>query len=562
MVFQQHRCLIRRRTQDEARFVRSVIRIQAWRRGHNCRKEIRPIAKALLQRLQAKEKQQNSNFARSYLSQHRLDQQRQTGFTVPFCQSPVAQRCNNLYGGFSGQHQSFAIRNVLENICLPPRVKIFQASPLACRDETNFPKFLSSIDLRYERETITKALQDSNLSADFQIATIGRFTSLLSRDDCRAIHFSCHGHQEYLAFEDGWGEMVPLKTCKIKEMITRGGSKLHFVFVSSCHSMSIGKTFAEAGVPHVVCCDVSDQSLLDAAAMMFTKTLYQGLAWGKTLQEAFDLAREELSIYQIIDRSQGFCLLPENGNHDVPIFSKDPQGPSPVQSENELPDLLPVQSDNFVRDDLEMYRTLQAVKYNRLVRLIGPAGIGKATLAKECCTYLSECDRLEVVDIDDIAWKSVDPNEQAPSQRNADVMASSFWKLSRQWLKGSSTSSSDFHCRDVIEYFKEKRSLLVIEAKKLKKEGILLMHSFLKQLIEDTNKHLKVLVIYNSDMDSDILDNLPSAFDINVESLNIESTVKLFATCCKHVQERTICRHVGEAGDLWRLVSIAFLYEK
>jgi len=423
-------------------------------------------------------------------------------------------------------------------------VTIFQGSPLAFVDEFGDVRRVTKIDMHFERETISKALEDSNVSVDFQIATDDRFGAFLAKGLGRAIHFSCHGHPNYLAFEDGWGQVQFLKASVLKHWIACGGSQLQFVFVSACNSYSIGTEFAEAGIPHVVCCHKETTMLDSGAAVRFTKALYQALAWGKTLRQAFDLACQGLKVYSCYD-SQQFCLLPEDGDHDVQIFSRELLDSSfHMTPSSDFPDL-PSPTDFFVRDDLEMYRTIQAIKNTRVVRIKGPKGIGKSTLVKECCTYLR--DRQAVVNIDDIVWKSVD--EQGGKSRPNKY----FRLLFHQWRNGLKTTTGVRECiKKLKSYYKERRTLLVLEAKNLSKSGIKKMHSFLKSLIEDTT-HLKVVVIYGGHLNTGSIEALPMAFDIIVESLKIESTVKLFAAYCEHVTNR-LCPSISNGGDLWRLL--------
>jgi hypothetical protein len=61
---------------------------------------------------------------------------------------------------------------------------------------------------------------------------------------------------------------VSLDTLKL--LTSAGEHRLSFVFVSACFSRLAGQAFAEAGVPHVVCCEV-DAQVADSAALAFTK---------------------------------------------------------------------------------------------------------------------------------------------------------------------------------------------------------------------------------------------------------------------------------------------------
>jgi len=427
-------------------------------------------------------------------------------------------------------------------------ITVFQAAPLAWLDANEDPRRVKRLDLHFERETITNALIDSNVSVDFEIATDDRFGKFLAKGGGRAIHVSCHGKSTYLAFEDGWGQVQIMKASVLKDWISSGGSNLEFVFVSASDSWSIGKIFADAGVPHVVCCDERTTLLHTGAAVKFTKALYQALAWGQPVQKAFELAQQELSVHPSLQASQ-FCLLPENGNHNVPIFSPDVEGAAPPISNPDTTQL-PLTTDFFVRDDLEVYRTVQAIKERRIVRVMGAEGIGKETLVRECCQYIR--DRQKVVNIEEIVWKSVTGHTDETADKN--ILAMCFRTLFKQWRSRSGRTATIRECRRFItRSFHDKKALLVIEAKHLDNRGTKKMFSFLNRLLQETN-HLKLVVIYGAHTTPEVMGDLPGAFDISVDNLNIESTVKLFARLCKHVPNRVVPR-VRDAGDLWRLLS-------
>ena len=105
---------------------------------------------------------------------------------------------------------------------------------------------------------------------------------------CSCLHYSGHGHQQYLPFEDGSGGPYWFKVDQFKNLIEReGGAPFRFVFVSACYSYLAGETFASAGVPHVVCCQ-QESELKDTAALAFTRQFYLALAVGHTVKAAFD----------------------------------------------------------------------------------------------------------------------------------------------------------------------------------------------------------------------------------------------------------------------------------
>ena len=132
--------------------------------------------------------------------------------------------------------------------------------------------------------------------------------------------------------------MIPLELRHIKEWMRDCTHALDFVFISACHSRSIGNAFAEAGVPHVVCCgDDSDGGRIRSdVALEFESAFYEACACGQNISDSFDLAckrvltcpsiSEDVRIRQV----NQFFLLPEGvekkHHSSFCLFSADKSG--------------------------------------------------------------------------------------------------------------------------------------------------------------------------------------------------------------------------------------------
>ena len=100
---------------------------------------------------------------------------------------------------------------------------------------------------------------------------------------CQALHFSGHGTETHLYFEDGFGGVHPVPNEKLRQLIEAGGDNdVRFVFVSACSSEPVAKAFVNAGVPHVIAVKVSEK-IEDKAAIAFTGAFYHAVASGKTV---------------------------------------------------------------------------------------------------------------------------------------------------------------------------------------------------------------------------------------------------------------------------------------
>ena len=159
--------------------------------------------------------------------------------------------------------------------------------------------------------------------------------------------------------------------------------------------------------------------------MEFEKTFYRNLACGKTLLQAFEIARQEILVSPRIatehrwEESQKFCLLPKNGvDHDVPIFFQRKYTPSHKKHYAPPNHFLPPPPDVFVGRELDQFRIIQAIRDSRLVRISGPKGVGKSSLVKACCQYLK--DRLHIIDFTEIIWIAHSSNNHHHSGHNLE----------------------------------------------------------------------------------------------------------------------------------------------
>lgn len=191
---------------------------------------------------------------------------------------------------------------------VPPRhrLTLFQASPISFLDrKTNKRHMFPVLDFAQESNAIQQALKDAEavgtrIEIEREIATTDRLSAFFAQGGRRLLHLSCHGHPEWLALENGFGEMQPLFVQDLRNFVQAGGTSLDLVFVSACHSLSAGQAFLEAGVKHVVC---AKQNTLfrDEACAEFARSFYRALACGKTLKGAFNMAKQAVRYVLLIE---------------------------------------------------------------------------------------------------------------------------------------------------------------------------------------------------------------------------------------------------------------------
>jgi len=198
---------------------------------------------------------------------------------------------------------------------------------------------------------------------------------------------------------------------------------LKLVFVSSCDSRDIGEVFIQAGVAHVVCVR-SEGRVLDESSAMFSYSFYHAALTGKTVQQAFEIARVRVSAEMRIPDGEGdkFVLLESSQLHaetcplwsggDTPqalevdfansscrcsastqqfVFSDISVGKwVDVSPSNKFSKTLPAVSDSFVGREQELHMLAELVNTRRLVTLRGPPGIGKSTLSIKLAHFLAD----------------------------------------------------------------------------------------------------------------------------------------------------------------------------
>jgi hypothetical protein len=256
------------------------------------------------------------------------------------------------------------------------------SAPLAWTDTRNQLHPIQTLDYASERETLVQVFHEAqrDIGLRFDFATTDTLRSAVTMG-CRALHFSGHGHPHCLNFEDGRSGLQFVTVDQLRALCQAGGHKLDFVFVSACYSRRAAEAFVEAGVPHVVCVHV-DAQLSDAAAVAFTRAFYLALLLGHPVGHAFDIGKEAVATSPYVPNSSiegsKFMLLPENGNHDKPVFraKKVHRWQSLKSHSQQDTSHLPRPPEDFEGREMDMHNTIRTLLSRRLVTLVGEAGVG------------------------------------------------------------------------------------------------------------------------------------------------------------------------------------------
>jgi hypothetical protein len=149
-----------------------------------------------------------------------------------------------------------------------PSILVLVSRPLV--DERDRP--LDRLDLEGEIKLLRERLSDLDRSADVyvQFVTTDNLMRLLIPRDYDILHFSGHGGDGLLAFEDGRGTAHPVTAEDLRRLIGVASRPPRLAFLSACHSGSLAHALITAGVSHVIAID-AEASVLDLAATAFAR---------------------------------------------------------------------------------------------------------------------------------------------------------------------------------------------------------------------------------------------------------------------------------------------------
>ncbi len=123
-----------------------------------------------------------------------------------------------------------------------------------------------------------------------------RYTDLsngLLRHEPQILHFSGHGSPTrtiMLEDSDGTARVVSIEA--IADLVGLAGDRLRAVVLNACYSERQAAAIAE----HVDCVIGTSTAIGDEAAISFAAGFYRALGYGRSVQNAFDLGRNEIDL--------------------------------------------------------------------------------------------------------------------------------------------------------------------------------------------------------------------------------------------------------------------------
>jgi CHAT domain len=106
------------------------------------------------------------------------------------------------------------------------------------------------------------------------------------------VHFSGHGSQDALIFEDADGQARPLSNSDLAQLLHISSDRIRLALFNSCHSAEQ----ASLACDHIDAAIGMEQPVDDEAAKVFAGQFYNALGFGKSLREAFEQATLQVKL--------------------------------------------------------------------------------------------------------------------------------------------------------------------------------------------------------------------------------------------------------------------------
>lgn len=141
---------------------------------------------------------------------------------------------------------------------------------------------------------------------------------LFLRHTPQIVHFSGHGSSDSeLIFENNIGESHPVSAATLSKLFSILKDNIRCVILNACYS----KGQAEAIAEHIDCVVGMSDTIRDDSAISFAAAFYQALAYGKSVQDAFQLGCVQIDM-ENLNEGEIPKLLCRSENADKIYFVK------------------------------------------------------------------------------------------------------------------------------------------------------------------------------------------------------------------------------------------------
>lgn len=163
------------------------------------------------------------------------------------------------------------------------------------------PRATQSLQLDEEVRAIDQALSGANLSGHFELfqkwaVRVSEIEGYLLRHKPAILHFSGHGSKaQGIILEGEGGQGHPVSAERLARFLGQFNQHLRCVVLNACYSEEQAKALAQE-----IDCVIGMRSLVDdRGAVRFAAAFYQAIAYGKSLQAAFDLACSDIELGEL-----------------------------------------------------------------------------------------------------------------------------------------------------------------------------------------------------------------------------------------------------------------------
>jgi hypothetical protein len=200
----------------------------------------------------------------------------------------------------------------------------------------------------YDKLRMVEFREDFILSMQPAIS-IPRLQQVLLETKPQIVHFSGHGsNANALKFEnsDGKAEIVP--PAALAE-IFRYLDGIRLVILNACYSVPQAQTISK----HVDRVTGTSTAVYDEAAREFAVYFYQALGYGKSVEDAFELAKIQLRLFKIPEDQMPTLLKREGTEASKVFFRKSTKPGTEIKTDNAIGGLSNLQDD--IEDLRESY---------------------------------------------------------------------------------------------------------------------------------------------------------------------------------------------------------------
>ncbi|XXY52124.1 SAVED domain-containing protein [Sorangium sp. So ce269] len=226
----------------------------------------------------------------------------------------------------------------------PIKILLFAANPNATER--------LRIDREFRQIRIALRAEEQSGAVELEQRTAGRPEDLqdaLLHARPHIVHFSGHGTaSEELLLEESGGEARRVSKKAFAHLFGILKDRIRLVVLNACHS----KPIAEAVGEHIQYAIGMEDALFDGAAVDFAVALYKGIAFGKSVQDAFNLGRNALHLDGLDDADVPALITRIVGEERPATIPVAKSARSPVQ----VLFILDLNSDTPVaRDEVEVH---------------------------------------------------------------------------------------------------------------------------------------------------------------------------------------------------------------